>query len=93
MNYKDKSESILQQLNSYKTNVSLTDANDKQINFAFKLSKHRPAKEIPFAEIKDENDYSLIINYIIKELDYPNFIFSSDEFDSLSKFLTVVVVD
>ncbi len=85
MDYKDRATSILENLKNIEENTFLTDAHKEKINFIFKLTSTHP--DTPYVKVNDEEDYELIIKYIITEISNSNFIFHKEGFHDKNRYL------
>ena len=89
MSIQDRTVEFLENVKAIKRNTFLTDLHKEKINFHFKLSSVKP--DSTSIEVKDETDYNYIVKYIISEIDNPNFIFESADYDSSKKYLFLYV--
>jgi hypothetical protein len=85
MTIQDRTVDFLENLEAIKARTFLTDAYKETLNFNLKLSSVKPP--LPFIEVTDETDYKNIIKHIVSEINNPNFIFSTDDYQHNKKYL------
>lgn len=85
MTIQDRTVEFLENLEALKARTFLTDAYKETIDFNLKLSAS--TYNTPYIEILNESDYNNVVKYIKSEIDNPNFIFKTDDYDSSKKYL------
>ncbi len=83
--YKDKAELLLQNLMGLKENCLMTDCEKETVNFCFRLVKF--SSDSLTIKLVSKDEYEKITAYIIKEVDFPNFIFHKDVYDDTCMYL------
>lgn len=85
MNIQDRTYEFLQNLKAIKQATLLSDAYKEEINLNLKLVSVNNG--LPCIEIFNKLDYENVVNYIIKEINNPNFIFHISKYNEIYKYL------